>query len=68
MGLGELGVFWSTSLYLVQYCYLKQSQLYTWMEGAVYVWVGAGLPGNRKALVNQALNKVESITTTKLVC
>ncbi len=64
----EMGIFQSSSIYLVQYCYLKQSPLYTWMEGTVFLWVGTELTGpHRKELVNQALEKVDSVTPTRLV-
>lgn len=65
----QFGHFDSSSLFVVQYAYLKQSALYTWMEGTVYVWVGEGVGGGgeRDVLVREALDKVETIGPTKLV-
>ena len=65
--LPETGQFYSSELYMVQYSYLKQSPLYTWMEGCVYVWVGAAVEGGRETLIDQALLLVNSVTPTKLV-
>lgn len=67
--LDQLGHFDSSGLYVVQYSYLKQSALYTWMEGTVYVWVGESLcaSDNRDSLLRETLDKVEKIGPAKLV-
>lgn len=65
----KLGHFDSSGLFVVQYAYLKQSPLYTWMEGTVYVWLGEGVGGGgeRDAFIKEALDKVDTIRPTKLV-
>ena len=63
----KIGHFDSSGLFVVQYAYLKQSALYTWMEGTVYLWVGEGVGGERDVLVREALDKVETVGPTKLV-
>lgn len=67
VGVVDLGWFNSSGVYVIQYSYLKQSSLYTWMEGAIYVWVGEEVIGDRRVLINQALNKMTSVVQTKLV-
>lgn len=66
--LEELGTFDSGHVYLVQHTDHKQTPLYTWVEGTIFVWVGAGVT-QRKDAVADATHKAKSLgITSKTVC
>lgn len=66
--LEELGTFDSSHIYLVQHTEHKETPLYTWFEGTVFVWVGAGVIQRKDAVVD-AIHKAKNLgTTSKTVC
>ena len=56
----KMGHFYSNSVHVVQYIYQKQSSLYVWMEGMVYVWIGSEVKGTKEAMVREVLEKYAS--------
>ena len=64
--LDRIGHFDSDRVYLVQYNYRKQSSLYTWLECALYVWVGQDVGGGELTL-KEAIACAESISPSKQV-
>lgn len=52
-----MGHFYSTDVFVIQYIYQKQSSLYTWMEGMVFVWIGSAVKSDREAIVKEVTKK-----------
>lgn len=65
--MNQIGVFYSNKVHLVYYTYQKQSSLYTWMEGMVYVWVGANVKTDKEKLLKEVRQKMSSIGTIQNV-
>ena len=65
--LDEADTFDSSHVYLVEHSEHKQGSLYTWSEGAIYIWVGAEVKERKKTLLS-ALEKTRTIeTSSKMV-
>ncbi len=59
----EVDTFDSSYVYLVEHTEHKQSSLYTWFEGAIYIWVGTEVEERKNALLS-ALEKARTIGTS----
>ncbi len=57
----SIGHFYTGKVHVVWYMYQKQSSLYTWMEGMVYVWIGAKVKGGIEEAVKMVQEKLQSI-------
>jgi hypothetical protein len=59
----EVDTFDSSHVYLVEHSEHKQSSLYTWFEGAIYIWVGIAVEERKNALLS-VLEKAGTIGTS----
>ena len=60
-GMADLGRFYSDQVHVVHYSYPKQSALYTWMEGVVYIWLGAAVQTDRDQILKQLGEKLPAV-------
>lgn len=74
VGANKLGHFYTDRVHLVYYVYQKHSSLYTWMEGMLYVWIGAKVKTGRETVIQEvskqmaAMGVLQQIVCTSLAC
>ena len=59
----EVDTFDSSHIYLVEHTEHKQSSLYTWFEGTVYIWVGTEVAERKNTLLS-AVEKARTLGTS----
>ncbi len=60
-GMSDMGRFCSDQVHVVHYTYPRQSSLYTWMEGVVYIWLGVKVQGSRDQVLRDVGEKLPEV-------